>query len=134
MADRVGYFQTFDRAHHGNCGSDNSIPIEQGSSKNPYGKQNGAFAGLVLITFMGNGQGQEGQNSSFAAIVRAHNESEVFNTDNRDQRPEYQGKNAKYVFGAGRDGMCSMEAFAQSVERTGPDISINHAEGAETEA
>ena len=66
--------------------------------------------------------------SSLAPIVRAHHEHDVLDADDADQGPEDQGENAIYVaFGRGQP-VLGLEAFAQSVQRAGPDVAVYDAE------
>ena len=58
-------------------------------------------------------------------IVRVQHENEVLDRNDNDQRPEDERKDAQDVSRRGNDGMRSMKAFAESVERARSDVAVD---------
>ena len=69
---------------------------------------------------------EQRQDSTLAVVVGSHDEDDVLDADDDDQRPDDQGENAVDVRGDGVQAV--LEAFAQGVKGAGPDVPVNDAE------
>ena len=73
-------------------------------------------------------QRHQRQDAALAAVVGAHDQGDVFDRDDQDQRPEDQRQDAEDLDGADRDAVEQLEAGLEGVERAGADIAIDDAE------
>ena len=77
-------------------------------------------------------QHDEREDSAFAAVVGPHQEDDVFQRDDEDQRPDQQRGNAQHggaqVTAGGHHGM---QRFAHGIERAGSDVAEDHADRGE---
>ena len=78
-------------------------------------------------------QRDQGEDSTLAPVVRAHDEHDVFDRDDADERPEDQRKYAKDVRLGRLEAILGLEALAEGVERTRPDVTVDDAEREESQ-
>lgn len=77
-------------------------------------------------------QRREGQDAALAAVVRAHDDDDVLECHDDDERPGDQRKHAQHALAAhGRPGI---EALFDGVEGGGSDVAVDNAERAQDEA
>jgi hypothetical protein len=68
------------------------------------------------------------ENPALAAIVGLHDKRYVLDRHDNYQRPENQREDAVNVFRRSREAVLGLEAFAQRVQRTRSDVTVNDAE------
>jgi len=73
-------------------------------------------------------KGQQRENTALALVVGAHDQEDVFDRDDDDQRPENHRQNAEHVFRVERQAMLGVEALAKGVDGACPDIAEHDAE------
>lgn len=78
-------------------------------------------------------QRDEGQNSALTAVVRAHDEDDVLDRDDADEGPQNQRQNAVDVRLVGEQPVVRVEALAEGVKGTGPDVAVDDAEREESQ-
>jgi hypothetical protein len=69
------------------------------------------------------------EHSAFAAVIRAKNENQVFDADDEDESPDDKRKNSVDIFWCRGKAILRLEALAEGVERTRPDVAIDDTEG-----
>ena len=70
---------------------------------------------------------EQGKDTAFPTVVRAHDEREVFETDLEGQRPEDKGQGPEHAFGS-LDRWQLSETGAQGIKWTGPDVAKDDAQ------
>ncbi len=70
----------------------------------------------------------QGQDAAFSLVVGPHDQNQVFEGDDEDERPRDQGQDAIDMAGVELGGVFSVEAYAQCVEGAGADIAVDYAE------
>ena len=73
-------------------------------------------------------ESEQGEDSTFTAIVGAQNEDQVFDADDEDERPDYEGENAVDVRRRASEPVLFLEALAERVEWTRPDVAVDDTE------
>ena len=77
-------------------------------------------------------QRHQAQRAALAVIVHAHDERDVFQRDDDDQRPQHQRFDAKHHFAGQRAVALRREqALLDRIKRAGADIAIDDADAAE---
>ncbi len=109
----------FDRAQDGNCRCDYAVAVKQRGAADGEENENCACARASRCLL---GERQQGQDPAFALIVRAHDQQNVFDGDDKDQRPHDQRQHAEHVFGRERQSALGVEALPKGVHRARPDI------------
>jgi hypothetical protein len=77
-------------------------------------------------------QRQQGENPTLAVVVGAHDENDVLDADDDDQRPNDQRKNAVDVGRDRRQAVLDLEALAQCVKGAGTDVAVDDAQREES--
>ncbi len=72
----------------------------------------------------------EGEDPTLTLVVGTHHEREVLDRDDDDQRPEHDGRHAERRRLVDRE-LRMVERLAERVDRAGPDVAVDDAEGAE---
>src|SRR5262249_42784712 len=75
----------------------------------------------------------EGEDPSLAVVVRAHEERQVLERNDRDERPEDDRENAEHVRRRRRERRGADEALLEREERVRADVAVDDAERAEGE-
>ena len=104
------------------AGCDHAVAEEQagtGDADKGYGAFDGAANGDALR------QRHQRQDATLAAIVRAHDQDDVFQRDDNDQRPEDQRQHAHDFNPCRRGGVEQLQARLEGIERTGADIAVD---------
>ena len=119
--------QAFGRAEHRNGGGDDAIAIEErGTDQNNQHGEADLAVGFRRIGF-GVTQGEEGENPAFAAVVGAHDEADVFETHDEEERPRHEREDAEYALGA-LAGCELREALLHGVEGARANVAKDDAE------
>ena len=121
---------TFDCAEHGNCRRDHAVAIEQRGAAE--GEQDQEIAGALASRAL-QGEGQQSKDSTLALIVGTHDQEDVFDRDDNDQRPENHRQNAKHVFCIERKPVLGVEALTKGVDRACSDIAEDDTERGEAQ-
>lgn len=78
-------------------------------------------------------QRDEGEDSTLAAVVRAHHEHDVLDGDDADERPQNQGEYAVDVRFRRGQAVFGLEALAEGVKRARSDVAVDDAERQESQ-
>ena len=78
-------------------------------------------------------QRDEREDASFAAVVGTHDEHEILDAHDGDQRPEDQRENSVDVRLVSLESVLWLEALAYCVQRTGADVAVDDAQGGKSE-
>jgi hypothetical protein len=70
---------------------------------------------------------QQREDPALAVIVRSHDEDDVLDADDDDQRPNDQRENAVNVVRRRLDAVFELEALAQRIKGTGTYVPIDDA-------
>ena len=81
----------------------------------------------------GRHEGEERENAAFALVVGPHDEGEVLDGDDGDERPEDEREHAQDVGVRGRDAVLALDALFDGVERARADVAEDDAERADDE-
>ena len=76
----------------------------------------------------------EGDDPALAAVVRPHDEDEVLDRDDDDERPDEQREQPEDVLRRGRHAVRAMQRLPHRVERAGADVAVHDAERGERDA
>jgi hypothetical protein len=121
----------FEGAQNGDRRGDDPVPVEKSGAEDAH-PEDREVAGPPVAGIRPH-QGQKREDPSFAAVVGAHHEREIFEGNDDDQGPEDEGEDAEDVPRRELDGVGAVEAFPDGVERAGTDVAIHHSESAEGE-
>jgi hypothetical protein len=123
--------EPLDRAQDGDRGRDDAVAVEEGGADDPDRRQDRAAS---LAGRTAGDEREEGEDAALAPVVRLHDDAQVLDRDDHDQRPHHEGEHAEH--GGGRDGerVRRLEAGADGVERARADVPVDDAEGGEREA
>ena len=121
-------FQPFKRGEHGDGGGDDAVAKEQAGAGDADQSEDDPqpFIGHAAL-----GEGHQGEDAAFAAVIGAHDQHDVFDRDHQDQRPEDQREDAQYLPRGDAGGFEMLHTGLEGVERAGADIAIDDAEHAD---
>ena len=120
-------FQTFNGAQHRDRRGDHAIAVEERRSDQSQGDDDLSARGVRVAPLLLENERQQRENSALAVVIRAHDENDVLDADDDDQRPDDQREDAVDVVGSWLDAVFELEAFAQRVEGTGTDVPVDDA-------
>ncbi len=114
---------TFDGGQHRKRRGDHRVAIKQRTADDAQQDDGAAATGQRTL-----GECHQRQRPALAVVVGPHQDEDVFQRHNDDQRPEDQRQHADHRVGChavhgGRRG----RGFAEGVQRAGADIAIHHA-------
>ena len=128
---RIEALQTLDGAKHRDGRRDHAVAIEQGGPDQDDEYRRTDLAAQFTGIDFGVAQGEQGENSSFAAVVGSGDVTDVFHADDQQQRPGHQGKDAEHPLGAfARREL--RQTLLHRVQRTRADVAKDDAEGPDT--
>jgi hypothetical protein len=78
-------------------------------------------------------QGEQREDAPLPLVVRAHDEGEVLDADDREHAPEHQREEAEHVGGRRLDAVSAVDTLLQRVERARADVPEDDAERGERE-
>ena len=119
---RCGDLETFSGAEHGDCRRDDTVTVQQGGAEEPQRGQQATSPPLSQ-------QGEQRYDAAFAAIVQTHDEGDVLDAHDEDQRPDDEREHAVDRRDSGRQPVLGVEACPEGVERAGADIAVDDAQG-----
>ena len=64
-------------------------------------------------------------------VVRSHHEDQVLDRYNQDQGPEHEGEDTEDAWAVDGHAFGGVERLPEGVERAGPDVAIDDAQGAD---
>ncbi len=115
------------RAEHRDRGRDHAVPEEQRSAEEPQEDEKPVGSPPLVAFWQQNGD--ECDDPALPVIVRPHDEDQVLERDDPDERPEDQREYAQHVLVADRNSVLAPETDADRVERTGSDVPEHHPHG-----
>jgi hypothetical protein len=127
--ERRGDFQAFDRTKHGDGGRDHAIAVQEGRPEQSEQHQRRVDRSAA---FARRQQCRERQDPALAVVVGAHDDGDVLDRDDDQQRVDDERQDAEHVFVGGRHGMRAEEALAQRIQRTGADVAVHDSQGRES--
>jgi hypothetical protein len=71
---------------------------------------------------------KESEHSSLSAVVRSEDEDQIFDADDEYESPDDERQDSVDVCRIGGEPVFGLEALAEGVERTGPDVAVDDAE------
>ena len=119
----------FHRRQDRNRRGDNAVAVEERRTDNPE-RQNDRRP----LSQGAQRQGHQGQGATLALVVGLHQEIDVLERHDQQQRPEHQRDDAQNRQFAGAPALGMRERLSHGVERTGADIAEHNADGAECES
>ena len=122
--------QPLDGTENGDRRRESAVSVQERGTEKPERQQDRAppaFRGA------GMDESHQGEDSALAAVVRAQDVDVVLERDHDDQRPEDQRENAENVLGVDGHRVRTEEALANRIQRTGPDVAVDDADGGQTE-
>ena len=124
--------EPLDRAEDGDRRRDHAVAVEQRGAEDA--EQRRAPTSAARRPFAG-GREQRGQreDAAFALVVGAHDDGDVLDRDDEQQRVDDQRQHAEDVLVRRRHGVRAEEALAHRVERAGADVAVDDAERRERE-
>ncbi len=126
-----GYFQSLDRRQDRDGRRDDAVAEEQAGTRNADESEEAAHSGADRDALR---QRHQRQDATLAAVVGAHDQGDVFNRDDQDERPEDQRQDPEDFNDIDRYALEKLQAGLQGVERAGADVAIHHAEHGEQDA
>ena len=130
--DRRGHLEPLDGAEDGNRRRDHAVAVEQRRSEDaqrdqqrPSHRQAARRAGLGPAPW---NERRQGENPAFALVVRAHDDDDVLERDDEQQRVDDERQHAEHVLGRGADAVRAEETLAHGVQRTRADVAVDDAE------
>ena len=130
-------FETLDGAKHRNGRRDHAVAIEQRRSEDPERNQNrsadGKPCGSAGRTGAPRDERRQGQDAPFALVVRAHDDGDVLDRDDEQQRVDDQRQHAQDVVVRRRHRVRAEETLPHGVQRAGADVAVDDAERGECE-
>ena len=125
--------QAFHRAQHRDCGRDDTVAVEQSGADQAERDDDFAAQGVGVASLLLQNERKQGEDSALAIVVRAHNEDDVLDADDDDQRPDDERENAIDIGRNRRQSMLCLEALSERIKRTGADVAIDDAQREECE-
>lgn len=113
-------YRADDRDRRGDC----PVAVEQASPNDREDRDDGQ---LVVWAVPFGYQAEEGGDAAFALVIGLHDELQVFDRDDADERPENQREQPIYVRRGGLDAVFA-HALLERVEGASTDVAEDHAE------
>jgi hypothetical protein len=126
-----GDAETLHRAEHRDRGRDEAVAIQQRGAE-----QSDQEQGRSLLPARWRDrrrERRERENAALAMVVGAEHEYEVLDGDDDDERPEDERQDAEDVIVGRLDGVRPVKALAERIERARADVTVDDAEGEQTE-
>jgi hypothetical protein len=123
-----GHGEAFDGRKDGDGGGDDAVAVKQRRPEEGHQRNSIAFAAAPGLLVSGNKR-KQGEDAALPVVVCAHDEGEVLHRDDQRQRPHHQREHPKDVGLGGLDAVFGEEAFSQRVERAGPNVAEDNAQG-----
>ena len=131
--ERLDDGETFRGTEDGDRGRYHSVAIQQGSANEADYRDCRFRVPICFAVQALEHERYQRENSAFAAVVGAHDEDDVLDADDADQRPQYQRQDAVDVDFCRRQSVFGLEAFPQRVQRACPDVAVDDAEREKSE-
>ena len=126
----VDDLQSLDRREHRDCRRNHGVAEKEGGADHAEEEHETALAPKRVLH-----ERHQGQDAAFALVVRLHQQIDVFEGDDDDERPQQQRHDAEHVLagnGAARRGV--RKRFAQGIERAGADVAEHDADAGKGKA
>jgi len=126
-----GHFEALHGAQHRNCRRDHAVTVKERGPRQP---EHGQDPGQVLAGSSPESQDEERKYSSFALVVGAHDQKNVFDGDDEQEGPNQARQNSENIGLCERQPMLRVEALAKCIDGACSDIAEDDAERSENEA
>src|SRR5438132_9016352 len=123
----------FDRRQHGDRRRDHAVAVQQRRPEEAEPYERAAPAAVRGGAAVRDYERQQRQHAALAAIVGAHHDGEVLDTDDDRERPEDERQQAQYGLWVRWTAGVASEALAKSVQRRRADVAVDDPEGPECE-
>ena len=123
---RRRHLEALDGAQHGDGGREQAVAVEQGGAQHADHQVDAAAA--RVDRGLARHQRHQGEHAALAAVVGAHDDDDVLQGDDDDQRPGDQRQDAEHVLMAGLQPGKLAETLLDGVERAGADVAEDDAE------
>ncbi|MCY1171710.1 hypothetical protein D9M73_118310 [compost metagenome] len=118
--------QPLHRRQHRQSGRDDRIAVEERGPRRAQHQRNERAAPQRTPRQRG-----QRQHAAFALIVGAHQEDDIFDRDDQDQRPDCEAQHAQNLAGVDPVARSLAQRFAKGIKRAGADIAEHHADRAD---
>lgn len=123
--ERRGHdLQAFDRRQNGNGGRDDGVAEEKRRSAQADAQCDGGSLRVGHAR-----QRHQGEGAALALVVGPQHESDIFDGNDKRQRPDDERQHAEHVR-PGHGLARRMQGFAESIDGARADVAVNHAERA----
>jgi len=120
--------ETFGCPEYGHRWRYDAVSIQQSGTRETKRDDDESFCGVGLPLLCLKNQCKQSELAAFAPIVSTHDEDDVFDADDDDERPEDERKHTEDVFGIGNEPVLFLEALANRVKRACSDVTVNNAD------
>jgi hypothetical protein len=120
--------EPLDRAQHRDRGRDHSVAIEQAGAEHTERDLRGSAPRASSSPWIE--QREQRQDPALAVVVRPHDQQQVLERNDQDQRPEDQREHPEHVV---RRRFKSRQRLAERIERTRPDVTVDDAKRSESQ-
>ena len=73
-------------------------------------------------------EGEQGEDAALPVVVESHDEDDVLDTDDQDERPDDERQHAVHGGDVESEAVLRLEALAERVERACADVAVDDAE------
>ncbi len=121
--------EAFDGAEHRDRRRDHAVAVEHRRAEDAEADQPPAHLRAVLEA--ARHERRQREDAALAAVVGAHDQRDVLQRDDDDERPEDHRQHAEHVVGRERQAIRAGERRAQRVERARADVAVHDADRAD---
>ena len=129
VQSRCHDLEPFNRGQHRNRRRDHAVTVEHRRAEDAEPDQPPAPPRLPFQS--PRDKRSQRQHAALAVVVGAQHQRHVFERYDDDERPEDHRQHAQHVNRGQRQRMRPVECFAQRIERTGADVAVDDADGAD---
>ena len=126
---RADHFEPLHCAEHGDGRSDDSVAVKERAAEEPQQDERVAGRGPSLLALCLDDQCEQRVDAALTTVVGLEDETDVLDRDDQDQRPNDQGQQAKDIVRRRGDAIHALERVLDRIQRAGPDVAVNDAQG-----
>src|SRR5205085_5108634 len=130
---RRNHLQPFDGAQYGDRRSDYAIAVEKSRADQSERDDRLASERVGIASLLLENEREQREDSALAVVVGAHDENDVLDADDDDQRPDDEREDPVDVSRNRSQSMLYLEALAQRIQGAGADVSVDNAQREECE-
>ncbi len=134
--ERGSDLKPLDRAEHGDGWCDHAVAVEQRRTEDAESDEERTIQRRPTVTRIPPGlwkECQEGENAALTLVVGSHDDRDVLDRDDDDQRVQDERQHAEDVVVRRRHGMRAEETLANRVEGARPDVAVDDTNRGERE-